>query len=177
MICHNQKLNFFKLREIMKDGYKRNAHIPMSGFTAGPCLLKDTMQLSSFYNKKFSLGHAAMNINEGMPKFIVNNLEKKYDLRKKTIGLLGLTFKADCDDIRDSLAMKLLLHLKKKKIKTLYSDEYFNLQGSTSVKKLIKKCDIIIISTPHTNYKNLKIPRKKILVDIWGLINKGEKIY
>ena len=51
MICKDQNLDFFKIREIMKDGYKRNAHIPMSGF-AGPCLLKDTMQLSSFYNKK-----------------------------------------------------------------------------------------------------------------------------
>ena len=38
MICRDQGLNFFKIREIMKDGYKRNAHIPMSGFTAGPCL-------------------------------------------------------------------------------------------------------------------------------------------
>ena len=48
----------------------------MSGFTAGPCLLKDTMQLSSFYNKNFSLGHAAMNVNEGMPKFIYDDLRK-----------------------------------------------------------------------------------------------------
>ena len=101
MICRDQGLNFFKIREIMKDGYKRNAHIPMSGFTAGPCLLKDTMQLSSFYNKKFSLGHAAMNVNEDMPKFIYNDLKKNIDLKHKTIGLLGLTFKADCDDIRD----------------------------------------------------------------------------
>ena len=76
MICKDQKLDFFKIREIMKDGYKRNAHIPMSGFTAGPCLLKDTMQLSSFYNKKFSLGHAAMNVNEDMPKFIYNDLKR-----------------------------------------------------------------------------------------------------
>ena len=76
MICKDQSLDFFKIREIMKDGYKRNAHIPMSGFTAGPCLLKDTMQLSSFYNKKFSLGHSAMGVNEGMPKFIYDDLKK-----------------------------------------------------------------------------------------------------
>ena len=69
----------------MKDGYKRNAHIPMSGFTAGPCLLKDTMQLSSFYNKNFSLGHAAMNVNEGMPKFIYDDLRKKYNLKGKKL--------------------------------------------------------------------------------------------
>ena len=171
MICRDQNLNFFKIREIMKDGYKRNAHIPMSGFTAGPCLLKDTMQLSSFYNKKFSLGHAAMNVNEDMPKFIYDDLLKNHNLKGKTIGLLGLTFKADCDDIRDSLAMKLLKFLKRKKIKTFYSDEYYSLPGSITKKELIKKSDIIIISTPHSAYKKIKIPKKKVLIDIWGHTN------
>ena len=171
MISKSHNLNFFKIREIMKDGYKRNAHIPMSGFTAGPCLLKDTMQLSSFYDRKFSLGHTAMKVNEGMPEFIIKNLEKNYNLKKKTIGLLGLTFKADCDDIRDSLAIKLLKNLKRKKLKVLYSDEFYKLSGGVTKNEIIKKSDIIIISSPHTSYKKIKIPKKKILIDIWGHIN------
>ena len=101
----------------MKDGYHRNAHIPLSGFTAGPCLLKDTMQLSSFFNNNFSLGHAAMKINQEMPEFIIKNLSKKIDLKGKTIGLLGLSFKGESDDIRDSLSIKLLKYLKRKKLK------------------------------------------------------------
>ncbi len=168
MISKWHNLNFFRIREIMKDGYKRNAHIPMSGFTAGPCLLKDTMQLSSFYDRKFSLGHTAMKVNEGMPEFIIKSLERKYNLKNKTIGLLGLTFKADCDDIRDSLAMKLLKYLKKRKIKTLYSDEFFFLKGAQKKNDVIKKSDIIIISTPHTAYKKIKISKNKLLIDIWG---------
>ena len=171
MICKDQKLDFFKIREIMKDGYKRNAHIPMSGFTAGPCLLKDTMQLSSFYNKKFSLGHSAMSVNEGMPKFIYDDLKRNNNLKNKTIGLLGLTFKADCDDIRDSLAIKLLKYLQKKKIKVLYTDEFCTYKGLIKKEELIKRSDIIIISTPHSAYKKIKVNKKKILVDIWGLIN------
>ncbi len=168
MICKNQDLDFFKIREIMKDGYKRNAHIPMSGFTAGPCLLKDTMQLSSFYDRKFSLGHSAMDVNEGMPEFIYRDLCKKVKLKNKTIGLLGLTFKPDCDDTRDSLAIKLLKFLQKKGIKTLYSDEFFKMKGSISSAQLIKKSDIIIISCPHSAYKKIVFPKKKILIDIWG---------
>ena len=46
----------------------------MAGFTAGPCLLKDTMQLSSFNNHKFPLFHSAMSINEGLPQYIINTL-------------------------------------------------------------------------------------------------------
>ena len=119
----------------MKDGYYRNSHIPGAGFTAGPCLLKDTMQLSSFFNKKFSLGHTAMDINQNLPKFIIKNLKKKINLKNKTLGLLGLAFKGDSDDLRDSLAIDLLNYLKKRKIKVLYSDEFCQIKGS--VKKNI----------------------------------------
>ena len=116
----------------------------MSGFTAGPCLLKDTMQLSSFYNHKFLLGHSAMTINEGIPKFIINKLNTKYNLKKKTVGVLGLAFKSETDDIRDSLAIKLLKLLKSKKIKTLQSDEYYknkdNIDKKDLIKKLSKRC-------------------------------------
>ena len=173
MICKNHGLDFFRIRQIMRDGYKRNAHIPMSGFTAGPCLLKDTMQLFSFYNRKFSLGHTAMLVNEGIPKFIIDTLKKNYNLKNKTIGLLGLTFKGDSDDMRDSLAIKLLNSLKKRKIKTLYSDEYYEMQGMEKKHDLVKKSDIIIISTPHKAYKKLRIPKHKKVVDIWGITKKS----
>ena len=172
MICKNHNLDFFKIRNIMRDDYKRNAHIPTAGFAAGPCLLKDTMQLSSFYDHKFSLGHTAMSINEGLPKFLVNQLEKKHNLKKKTVGVLGLTFKSETDDIRDSLAIKLLKQLKLKKIKTLQSDEYYNDSKNINKKLLVKRSDIIIIASPHKAYKKLKIKKNKLLIDIWGLIEK-----
>ncbi|MDC3104341.1 nucleotide sugar dehydrogenase [Candidatus Pelagibacter bacterium] len=169
MICKNNNLNFFKIRDIMKDNYNRNAHLPMSGFTAGPCLLKDTMQLSSFFDNKFSLGHTAMKINQYMPEFIIRDLSKKINLKKKTIGVLGLAFKGESDDIRDSLSIKLLKYLKRKKIKTLYSDEFYKMEGSLKKKHLIKKSDIIIICAPHKAYKNIKVSKRKVLIDIWGL--------
>jgi len=175
MICKNQNLDFFKIRKILKYDYYRNSNIRMAGFTSGPCLLKDTMQLSSFYNHKFSLGHTAMNINEGLPKFLIQTLSKKYNLRKKTVGVLGLSFKSGTDDIRDSLSIKLLKQLKLKKIKTLQSDEHYKNKDNIDKKLLIKKSDIIIIATPHRAYKKLIINKKKVLVDIWGLIEKNNK--
>tara|TARA_Y100000590_G_scaffold388487_1_gene462872 strand:- start:232 stop:1413 length:1182 start_codon:yes stop_codon:yes gene_type:complete len=172
MICKNHNLDFFKVRKIMRDGYERNANVPMAGFTAGPCLLKDTMQLSSFYNHKFSLGHTAMSVNEGLPAYLIQKLSEKYNLRKKVVGVLGLAFKSETDDIRDSLSIKLLKILKLKKIKTLQSDEYYKNKNNIDKKELIKRSDIIILSTPHKAYERLKIKKGKILVDIWGLIEK-----
>ena len=172
MMCKNQGLDFFKIRDLMRDNYTRDRNIPTAGFTAGPCLLKDTMQLSSFYNHKFSLFHSAMSINENLPIFIIKKLSGQYDLRKKTVGILGLSYKGENDDIRDSLSIKLLKYLKSKKIRTLQSDEYYKDENNIDKNLLVKKSDIIIIAAPHRAYKNLKINKKKILIDIWGFIEK-----
>ena len=112
----------------MRDNYKRNTNVPTAGFTAGPCLLKDTMQLSSFYNHKFSLFDSVMSINEGLPRFVFKKLKEKYNLKKKTVGILGLSFKAENDDIRDSLSIKLLKYLKSKKL------ELYNQMNTTKKK-------------------------------------------
>ena len=88
------------------------------------------------------------------------------------MGVLGLSFKAENDDIRDSLSIKLLNYLKSKKIKTLQSDEYYKNKNNVKKSVLLKKSDIIIIATPHKAYKKLKIKKNKVLVDIWGLIDK-----
>jgi UDP-N-acetyl-D-mannosaminuronic acid dehydrogenase len=113
-----------------------------------------------------------MSINEDLPIFIIKKLSEKYNLRKKTVGVLGLSFKAENDDIRDSLSMKLLKNLKSKKVRTLQSDEYYKNKDNIDKNILVKKSDIIIIATPHKVYKNLKIKKNKELVDIWGLIEK-----
>ena len=77
------------------------------------------------------------------------------------------------DDISDSLSIKLLKLLKSKKIKTLQSDEFYKDKKNIDKNLLIKKSDILIIATPHKAYKNLKISKNKILVDIWGLIESS----
>ena len=97
-------------------------------------------------------------------------MQKKFDLRKKTVGVLGLTFKAETDDIRDSLSIKLVKLLELKKIKTLQSDEFYKNKKNISKNDLVKKSDIIILATPHKAYKRLKIKKNKTVVDIWGLI-------
>ena len=172
MMFKKQNLNFFNIRKIMRDNYERNLNIPSAGFAAGPCLLKDTMQLSSFYKHNFSLGKSAMSINEGLPKFIINELQNTYNLRKKIVGVLGMSFKAENDDIRDSLSIKLLKYLKQKKIKNLSSDEYYKSKNNIDKKTLVKKSHIIIIATPHKKYKKLKINKNKILIDPWGIFEK-----
>ena len=168
-ICHLHKLNFDRVRSIMQDGYARNLNLAKAGLTSGPCLLKDTMQLKSFFNNSFELGTAAMKVNEKIPDLIIEKLKKFSNFRKKTIGLLGLAFKGETDDIRDSLSIKLLKKLKRLKLNVLVSDEYYKNNDTISVEKLILKSKIIIIGAPHKKYLKLKILKKnKNVINIWG---------
>ena len=175
MACENFGIKFDRLRKIMIDGYERNKNIPTAGFAAGPCLYKDTMQLNSFLKQSFSLGKVSTKINQKLPYFIYKQLLNKFknNLKYKKIGILGITFKADIDDIRDSLALELFNLLKRKKLKVFFSDNYnLTLKKNLNQKKLISKSDIIIIGAPHKVYKTVKIPKNKYLIDIWGFIEK-----
>lgn len=169
MIANDFDLDFNRIRQVMSDGYGRAYKIPSAGFAAGPCLLKDTMQLAAFNNNNFFLGHAAMMVNEGLPNYIVENLRHRCDISKKKIGILGMAFKADIDDIRDSLSYKLGKILRFHGAKVFYSDEFAKDPTFISKEKLIKTCEIIIIGAPHSSYKKLKFPKTAELIDLWGI--------
>jgi UDP-N-acetyl-D-mannosaminuronic acid dehydrogenase len=167
-ICQSHNLDFDRVRKIMQDGYARNLNLAKAGFTSGPCLLKDTMQLKSFCNNDFQLGSAAMEINENIPNLIIEKIKSFKNSKKKKIGLLGLTFKGETDDIRDSLSIKLLNKLKKLKFKTYQSDEYYLNKNNITKEQLIAKSDIIIIGAPHKIYKKINYPKNKNIINIWG---------
>ncbi len=173
-ICEKFDVNFKVLRENMIDGYDRNKSIPKAGFAAGPCLYKDTAQLNSFLKNSFTLGIAATNINQGFPKSIYLKMINKYKkkLYKKKIGILGLAFKSDIDDIRDSLSLDLYKLLKRKKLNVKISDDFVDMKEKIDKNKLIRECDIIILGVPHSSYKNIKIPKNKYLIDSWGFFDK-----
>lgn len=175
-IANDYGIDFYNVYHAMTHNYPRCNDFPTPGFSAGPCLFKDTMQLGAFNNNNFNLGHAAMLINEGLPNYIFKQLKQSYDLSTKVIGILGMTFKAESDDIRESLSYKVKKIAEFEAKKTLCSDSYVNNPGFVSTEYLIEHSDIIIIATPHKEYKELKIDSNKKVVDIWNLLGMGGKI-
>tara|TARA_B100001750_G_C15474480_1_gene581696 strand:+ start:538 stop:1725 length:1188 start_codon:yes stop_codon:yes gene_type:complete len=171
MISKDFGEDFNNIHRIMTHGYERGKGLAKAGFAAGPCLLKDTMQLSVFNNNQFQLGQAAMNINEGLPNYIVNNLRKEMDVNRKVIGILGMAFKANVDDIRDSLSYKLRKILIFHGAKVICSDHYVNAPEMIDISELIEKSDLIIIGAPHNDYKDFDYKGKPI-IDIWNLLGK-----
>lgn len=172
MIANDNGLDFYRIYEGMTHNYSRAKDFPKPGFAAGPCLFKDAMQLAAFNNFSIGIGHSAMLINEGLPNYVIQKLMEKYDLAEKTVGILGMAFKGDSDDIRESLSYKLKKILEVQSHKVLCSDPYVDDDRLVSMEEVLSKCDIIIIATPHSEYKNLVI-RNKVIVDVWNILENG----
>ena len=171
MMVEKQGLDFYRILDAMKDDYPRAKHFARAGLAAGPCLFKDTMQLSAFHNNEFFLGHSAMLVNEGLPNFLVSQLEAKMggSLKGKKVGVMGLAFKADNDDIRESLSFKVKKLLEMKMAEVLVTDEF--VPGTMPLKKFVKEADGIILGVPHSAYKGLRL--KQPFVDCWGCWARG----
>ena len=171
MMSNDYGLDFERIRHAVRFDYPRAADLPSPGFAAGPCLLKDTMQLAAFTNNNFVLGHSAMLINEGLPLYLVSRLESKYPLSELTVGVLGMAFKGGSDDPRESLAYKLRKILMLKAREVMVTDAYIADDRFVSLDDVLAKADLLVIGSPHPQYRNLEttIP----VVDIWGLTGQG----
>jgi UDP-N-acetyl-D-mannosaminuronic acid dehydrogenase len=174
MMANDFGVDYEKVRHAIAYEYPRASDLPMAGFAAGPCLFKDTMQLSALVQLNFPLGHAAVMINEGTPGYLVSRLERKFDLSKMTVGILGMAFKANVDDTRSSLAFKLRKILLFKCKNVLISDPFVKDERLISQEALLEESDILIIGAPHSVYRNLETD--KVVIDIWGLRNNGVQI-
>ena len=105
----------------------------------------------------------------------MNRLRKQHDLQHKTVGILGMAFKADVDDPRDSLAYKLRKILAFETAHVLCCDVYIKDPSFVSTEELIRRSDIIIVGTPHKEYRQLQI-EGKVVVDVWNIFGKGCQI-
>jgi UDP-N-acetyl-D-mannosaminuronic acid dehydrogenase len=172
MLADSHGLDYRRIYEGMAHKYPRVQDLPKPGFAAGPCLFKDTMQMAAFSDNTFFLGHAAMLVNEGLPNYIVQRLKEKTDLAQKSVGILGMAFKADSDDERDSLSFK-LKRLLTVEAKAVYcTDPYVKRDYFLTAEEVVEKSDVIIVATPHARYRALNIGKDKLLVDIWDFYRR-----
>jgi UDP-N-acetyl-D-mannosaminuronic acid dehydrogenase len=172
MMANDYGLDYERIRQAVTEDYPRAKDLPGAGFAAGPCLFKDTMQLAAFNNNQFHIGHAAMLVNEGLPLYLVSRLEKSFDLRTKTVGILGMAFKAESDDIRSSLAYKLKRLLQFKAGAVLCTDPYVTVDPSlVPLEQVLAESDILIIAANHKQYDDLRTDLP--VVDVWNQLGRG----
>ncbi len=171
MMANDMRVDYENVRRAISYEYPRASDLPSSGFAAGPCLFKDTMQLSALVQQNFPLGNSAMMINEGTPGYLVGRMKEIFPLSEMTVGILGVAFKGNVDDIRSSLAFKLRKLLMFEAKEVLISDPLVKDSRLSPIENVLEKSDLLVIGSPHNAYKDLEVT--KPIVDIWGLRGQG----
>jgi UDP-N-acetyl-D-mannosaminuronic acid dehydrogenase len=172
MMSTEAGLSYARIREGLMQDYPRMRDLPGAGFAAGPCLYKDTLQLVAYCNNQFDLAVSAVQVNEGMPAFIISQLRAQYPLREMTVGLLGMAFKPNSDDARASLSYKL------KRLLTLYARQVLTtdplVQGDKDLlpfEDVVRRSDLLVLCTPHSAYAGADLKGKPVY-DIWNFYKK-----
>ena len=147
-------------------------NIPIPGFAGGPCLSKDSTFLAN--NIAFaSIVSAAWKLNESIPQHIVGNLKKIVgNLYGKKIAVLGIAFKANSDDVRDSPAVKLVGILKSTGVNLKIHDPF--VKNTDDIEVSLESAEVVIIATNHNNFKNyidmINKSNPSLIYDVWGML-------
>jgi len=175
-IAHSAGVDYGRILDAIRTDYPRAADLPAPGFAAGPCLLKDTMQLSAFTPDHFALGQSAMQVNEGLPAYIVGAMERRYGgLSGRTVGILGMAFKAESDDVRSSLSYKLRKLLAWAGARVLCTDPYVTDTRLVGLEKVLADAELLVLGVPHKAYRSLQLGGRDV-IDIWGALGEGIRL-
>jgi UDP-N-acetyl-D-mannosaminuronic acid dehydrogenase len=176
MIADQAGVDYSNILQAIRQDYPRAADLPGPGFAAGPCLFKDTMQLAAFTSDHFPLGQSAMQVNEGLPAYIVSALDRRDGgLVGKTVGILGMAFKGESDDIRSSLSYKLKRILEFRAAEVMCTDPYVTVDPSlVSLEEVLATCDLLIVAAPHRIYRELETDL--LVADVWNLLGRGSAL-
>jgi UDP-N-acetyl-D-mannosaminuronic acid dehydrogenase len=177
MIAKSAGADYRAIMRAMKQNYPRAKSFPGPGFSAGPCLFKDTMQLAAYARNQFGLGHAAMQVNEGLVLQLVDDLRRGYEISSMTVGLLGMAFKAEIDDTRASLSYKLKHALEICARGVLTTDPFVTTDPNIlPFDHVIDHSDLLILCAPHSVYAEADLKGKPV-VDVWGFLKNANVVY
>ncbi|MDD2402023.1 MAG: nucleotide sugar dehydrogenase [Clostridia bacterium] len=165
-----------KVLQMCNENYKRGGPW-QPGYAAGPCLSKDGFFLTNqqlFIDLIFS----SWKINESLPAVLLKEAEQIRPL--KNVALLGLAFKAESDDSRNSLGLKLLQLLKGQGANVKIHDPYVKFNGACkTLQETLTYATEVFVMVPHKEYKELTLDTlmmytqpHPLIVDPWFLWSK-----
>lgn len=186
VIAGNYHRDIYEIVELVNKGYKRGG-LKLPGLTSGPCLFKDGFFLIS--DLPFAdLISTSWKINESTPLFLVKKVKERMKLNGKKVAILGLAFKAEIDDIRESLSFKIRKAMLRERATVVLHDpfvrEYANQEIVSDVYDAAKGAHALFIATNHSMYGSLDLKRLKKLVakdciicDVWNVFGTNKIVF
>lgn len=185
VIAESFNRSIYEIVDLVNKDYKRGG-LNLPGLTGGPCLFKDGFFLIND-NPYLDLITASWKINEALPLFILKKLHERVILKHKKITLLGLAFKPEIDDIRESLSFKIRKALLREHAQLVLHDPYVKDYRQQEVvhdlQKALQDAQIVIIATRHKQYVQKKkqiikyLDKNTYICDIWNIFGTNKMIF
>ena len=150
MDCEQYEANVFEVIDLINRDYPRGG-IRMPGFTAGTCLRKD-FTFSEERSHAPGMLLAVSRVNESVPLFLVEGMKRRLgSLRGRKVAVLGLAFKADTDDERDSLAHKLVRLLERELVEVAVHDPHVP-TPTQAFDDAVRDAEAVVVATNHREF-------------------------
>ncbi len=166
--------NVFEVIDLINRDYPRGG-IANPGLTAGACLRKD-FTFSEERSSSPGMLLSVSRVHETVPLFLVKGLKARLggSLRDRKVAVLGLTFKRDSDDLRDSLSFKLVRLLERELAHVARHDPHVT-AGSDPLDAALDGAEAVVIATNHSGFEDLlaRLPDGVLLVDPWNVTGSG----
>ena len=171
MLAEQQERDIYEIHRLVNEGYRRGG-LKTPGFTGGPCLYKDGFFLLE--GTPFpDLLTTAWKINESVPGYLITGARQRLGtLEDKTALILGLSFKKEIDDSRNSLAYKAIKILERHGAEVLRHDPYL---APGELEPLLARADLVLVATDHQAYRDLGLDGLRaatgdpLVVDVWNV--------
>jgi UDP-N-acetyl-D-mannosaminuronic acid dehydrogenase len=180
MDCEQYDANVFEVIDLINRDYPRGG-MKLPGFTAGTCLRKD-FAFSEERSHAPGMLLAVSRVNESVPLFLVEGTQRRVGkLRGKKVAVLGLAFKADTDDERDSLSHKLVRLLERELASVAVHDPHV-VTPTQSFDEAVLDADVVIVATNHSEFRGPDALARiadgarsgALLVDPWDAVGVGQ---
>jgi UDP-N-acetyl-D-mannosaminuronic acid dehydrogenase len=150
MDCERYGANVFDVIELINRDYPRGG-MAMPGLTAGTCLRKD-FAFSEEKSNAPGMLLGVSRVHESVPLFLVDGVKRRLgDLRERKVAVLGLAFKRDTDDERDSLSHKLVRLLDRELADVAVHDPMIATPTAT-FEDAVTGADVVIVATNHSAF-------------------------
>ena len=176
VICDKLRIDVFELIKLANKHPRVNILTPGAG-VGGHCLAVDPWFIVEKFPKEANVIREARLINDFKPRFIVNKVDEILKGNKAlTVGVLGLAYKPDIDDLRESPAMEIAEILRDKGYKVVACEPNVNTQevngfGLYSFDEILEKSDYLVLAQGHKEFKErIEVLRSKKIYDCLGLL-------